>query len=101
MALSKKPVKLQPFVSEDIVSALINKGGSVPAEIPVAEVAKKVDGKQQKKVLKGGQVPVQLRLSPEILDVIDGLIAGKLIPSSRHSWFMNAITEQIKREQVG
>ena len=98
MALSKKPVKLQPFMSEDIVSALINKGGSVPAEVQVVE---KVDDKQQKKVLKGGQVPVQLRLSPEILDVIDGLIAGKLIPSSRHSWFMNAITEQIKREQVG
>ena len=98
MALSKKPVKLQPFVSEDIVSALINKGGSVPAEVQVVE---KVDDKQQKKVLKGGQVPVQLRLSPEILDVIDGLIAGKLIPSSRHSWFMNAIAEQIKREQEG
>ena len=98
MALSKKPVKLQPFMSEDIVSALINKGGSVPAEVQVVE---KVDDKQQKKVLKGGQVPVQLRLSPEILDVIDGLIAGKLIPSSRHSWFMNAIAEQIKREQEG
>ena len=98
MALSKKHVKLQPFMSEDIVSALINKGGSVPAEVQVVE---KVDDKQQKKVLKGGQVPVQLRLSPEILDVIDGLIAGKLIPSSRHSWFMNAIAEQIKREQEG
>ena len=46
-------------------------------------------------------MPVQLRLSPEILDVIDGLIAKKLIPSSRHAWFMNAIVEQIKREQEG
>ena len=33
MALSKKPVKNNPVVDEDIVSALINKGGSVPATI--------------------------------------------------------------------
>jgi hypothetical protein len=98
MALSKKPVKTTPVVSEDIVEALINKGGSVPATIMVENT---VAEKAQKKVLKGGQVPVQLRLSPEILDVIDGLIAKKLIPSSRHAWFMNAIVEQIKREQEG
>ncbi len=96
MALSKKPIKNTPVVSEDIVEALINKGGSVPA-VPVVENL--VAEKAQKKVLKGGQVPVQLRLSPEILDVIDALIGNKLIPTSRHSWFMNAIAEQIKREQ--
>ena len=65
MALSKKPVKLQPFVSEDIVSALINKGGSVPAEIPVAEVAKKADGKQQKKVLKVDKFPCNCVCHPK------------------------------------
>ena len=97
MALSKKPVKSKPTVSEDIVEALINKGGSVPAA--VIENAPSV--KAQKKVLKGGQVPVQLRLSPDILDVIDELIDRRLIPVSRHSWFMNAIVEQIKREQEG
>lgn len=95
MAVSKKPIKNSPMVNEDIVTALINKGGSVPEVI----VETKTAGKIQKKVLKGGQVPVQLRLSPEILDVIDGLIDNKLIPVSRHAWFMNAISEQIRREQ--
>ena len=95
MALSKKPVKLQPFVAEDIVETLIHKGSGTTV-IEVEKTAKK----GLKKGLKNGQVPVQLRLSPQILDVIDGLIAQKLIPCSRHSWFMNAISEQIKREQV-
>jgi hypothetical protein len=53
------------------------------------------------KVLKYGQVPVQLRLTPDTLEVIDGLIGKKLIPVSRHAWLMNAIAEQIKREQEG
>ena len=97
MALSKKPIKNTAVVHEDIVTALINKGGSVPAVI----VEEKLGEKAQKKVLKGGQVPVQLRLSPEILDVIDDLIDKRLIPVSRHAWFMNAISEQIKREQEG
>lgn len=97
MALSKKPVKSKPAVSEDIVEALINKGGSVPKA--VGDDTPSV--KALKKVLKGGQVPVQLRLSPDILDVIDELIDKRLIPISRHSWFMNAIVEQIKREQEG
>ncbi len=97
MALSKKPSQKQAVIPEDVVTALINKGGSVPAQI----VEKQVTAKIQKKVLKGGQVPVQLRLSPEILDVIDNLIGQRLIPLSRHTWFMNAIVEQIKREQEG
>lgn len=95
MALSKKPIKNKPVVSEDIVEALINKGGSVPKNIE-----NQVAEKAQKKLLKGGQVPVQLRLSPDILDVIDELLSKQLIPTSRHTWFMNAIAEQIKREQL-
>ena len=95
MALSKKPIKGNPLVNEDIVNALINKGGSVPAAV----VEEKSTNKTQKKVLKGGQVPVQLRLNPEVLDLIDALIEKNLIPISRHAWFMNAISEQIKREQ--
>jgi hypothetical protein len=98
MALSKKPVISKPVVSEDVVAALINKGGSVPATIVEKQ---NVSEKTQMKVLKYGQVPVQLRLTPETLDVIDGLIAKKLIPVSRHAWLMNAIAEQIKREQEG
>jgi hypothetical protein len=94
MALSKKPVKKETAVNEDIVTALINKGGSVPSQKILPEE------KPQKKVLKTGQVPVQLRLAPDVLDMIDALIDKRLIPVSRHAWFMNAIVEQIKREQV-
>ncbi len=96
MALSKKPTQIKTTVSEDTVAALINKGGSVPAAVS----EKITSGKTPKKVLKGGQVPIQLRLTPEIVDVIDELIGKKIIPVSRHSWFMNAIAEQIKREQA-
>ncbi len=100
MALSKKPTQNKPAISEDVVEALINKGGRVPTAEP-KKMVMEVEEKQQKKLLKGGQVPVQLRLSPDILDMIDGLIAQRLIPISRHMWFMNAIAEQIKREQEG
>ncbi|NJN32977.1 MAG: hypothetical protein HC817_00695 [Saprospiraceae bacterium] len=96
MALSKKPTQIKTSVSEETVTALINKGGSVPAVIS----EKSASEKTHKKVLKGGQVPIQLRLTPEIVDVIDELIGKKIIPVSRHSWFMNAIAEQIKREQT-
>ena len=100
MALSKKPTQNKPTVSEDVVEALINKGGRVPAT-ELKKTVMEVEEKQPKKLLKGGQVPVQLRLSPDILDMIDGLIEQRLIPISRHMWFMNAISEQIKREQEG
>lgn len=94
MALSKKPTQNKPAVSEDVVAALINKGGRVPASDESKEVLK-----SNKKMLKGGQIPIQLRLTPEIVDVIDELISHRIIPISRHAWFMNAISEQIKRER--
>jgi hypothetical protein len=96
MALTKKPTLNKTTVSEDAVAALINKGGSVPANVSITETEKST-----KKVLKGGQVPIQLRLSPEIVDVIDNLISQRIIPISRHAWFINAISEQIKREREG
>ncbi len=94
MALSKKPTQNKPTVSEDVVAALINKGGRVPASEESKDMVK-----SNKKVLKGGQIPIQLRLAPEIVDVIDELISQRIIPISRHAWFMNAIAEQIKRER--
>jgi hypothetical protein len=97
MSISKKPIQNKTAVNENIVTALINKGGKVPDNMQATIENEKVP----KKVLKGGQVPIQLRLSPEIVDVIDTLINDRLIPISRHAWFMNAISEQIKREKEG
>ncbi len=100
MALSKKPAK--PILNTEGVDidALINKGGSVPSEKKGAAMPTIPVEKAQKKVLKGGMVPIQLRLSPEILDRIDGIIEGRVIPTSRHNWFMEAISDKIKKESV-
>jgi predicted transcriptional regulator len=43
-------------------------------------------------------IPIQLRLSPDIVDRIDALIEGRVIPTSRHNWFMEAIADKIKKE---
>ena len=91
MALTKKPVKNTSPVSTVDVEALINKGGGVPKK-----VEEKIVG--SKKLLKGGKVPVQLRITPSILDEIDALIAKRKIPIARHDWFMEAIGEKMEKE---
>jgi hypothetical protein len=93
MALSKKPAKnTNPSPSVD-VEALINKGGTVPEKVDVTAGVS-----TGKKLLKGGKVPVQLRITPEILDEIDLLITKRKIPIARHDWFMEAIGEKMERE---
>jgi hypothetical protein len=100
MALSKKPAKPLLNTEEVDIDALINKGGSVPSAKKIEKSVVTPDTKPQKKVLKGGMVPIQLRLSPEILDRIDGIIEGRVIPTSRHNWFMEAISDKIKKESA-
>jgi hypothetical protein len=91
MALTKKPVKNTSPVSTVDVEALINKGGGVPKKVEEKTVG-------SKKLLKGGKVPVQLRITPSILDEIDALIAKRKIPIARHDWFMEAIGEKMEKE---
>jgi hypothetical protein len=98
MALSKKPTKPTADTEGVDIDALINKGGSVPSAKKVEPVQAE---KQQKKVLKSGMVPIQLRLSPDVLDRIDGLIEARVIPTSRHNWFMEAVADKIKKETEG
>jgi hypothetical protein len=94
MALSKKPVKntIAPTIVD--VDALINKGGGVPKKTPLDTTEAPIG----KKLLKGGKVPVQLRITPSILDEIDALIAKRKIPIARHDWFMEAIGEKMAQE---
>lgn len=94
MALSKKPVKNTTPASTVDVDALINKGGGVPKK----ENAPAKEESTGKKLLKGGKVPVQLRITPSILDEIDALISTRKIPIARHDWFMEAIGEKMERE---
>ena len=112
MALSKKPIKnISPAVPNVDVEALINKGGGVPKKTETPTVTEKVTGRDKiprrtkadiaiegKKLLDGGKVPVQLRISPNILDEIDALIAKRKIPCARHEWFMAAISEKMAQE---
>ena len=92
MALSKKPVKnISPAAPNVDVEALINKGGGVPKKTETTVV-------EGKKLLKGGKVPIQLRIAPSVLDEIDALIAKRKIPCARHEWFMTAISEKMAQE---
>lgn len=98
MALSKKPVKSTSATSPNVdIDALINKGGTVPKK----ETISNVEQTTSKKLLKSGKVPVQLRITPDILDEIDELITKRKIPIARHDWFMEAIGEKMQRENDG
>lgn len=82
MAISKKPQKKD--ISEKEVLNLINKGGSVAKKEP----------KENDKSF------VQIRLKPDLITMIDDLIDKKIIKVSRHSWFMEAIEDKIKKERA-
>ena len=98
MALSKKPTKPAADTEGVDIDALINRGGSVPLVKTVSVATVLPMEKPQKKVLKSGMVPIQLRLSPDIVDRIDALIEERVISTSRHNWFMEAIANKIKKD---
>ena len=80
MVISSKPKK------KDVdVNTLINKGGSVAAKEPIHDVQ--------------ALVRLQLRLSPDMLARVDGLIGKRLAKPSRHHWLLEAIEEKLKREE--
>jgi hypothetical protein len=94
MPISKKPSKPtgesfgQP--DEKTIQAVIHKGGSVPA-----------DNHHQDDITPKN---LQLRLYPDQIDAIDGIIQQKQGQrrrprQSRHSWLIEAIEEKIERER--
>ena len=83
MAITRKP-KAVPAPGAN-VDALINKGGSV-TQLAAG------DGAEEK------QIYVQLRLSKDLVDRIDGALASRTIKTPRHTWFLEAIHEKLKRE---
>lgn len=98
MAISKKPVK-----EKVDVEALILKGGSVPTASsptpPPPPALRKAESAPAAET-DGRKVSMQLRLSPEIVQEIDGLIERRVIRIPRHAWFMEAIAEKIVRERL-
>ncbi len=82
MPIARKP-KSKPNVSEKAISAVIEKGGSVPTE-------KNAKGKIEQ--------TVNIRLPENILDEIDNSVNSRRIKISRHTWLMEAIIEKLDRE---
>ena len=89
--ISKKP-KNTGILSEKDIDALINKGGNVPVE-EKPEVVNKTKKQPAKKI------PVQLRLSQDLIDIIDEIIEDRVVKVSRHAWFLEAIAEKISKEK--
>ena len=82
MSIARKP-KSKPPVSERAISAVIEKGGSVPSE-------KNAKGKTEQ--------TVNIRLREDILSEIDLSVSSRRIKISRHTWLMEAIIEKLDRE---
>lgn len=83
MPIARKP-KINTVVSEKVISDVIQKGGSVPAE-----KTKNIGKKEQ---------TVNLRLPGNILDEIDLAVTSRRLKTSRHTWLMEAIIEKLDRE---
>src|SRR3954453_19403201 len=85
MAISRKP---KPAASETAavdVDALIHKGGSVAGEGASA-------GRQK-------LAPVGLRLPTTMLANVDAVVRGRVVPTARTTWIMEAIAEKLDREK--
>ena len=88
----RKKKSASAILKESEVENLINKGGEVPKEKKPAKRTKKA-AKPDKKV------PVQLRLPQSLIDVIDDHRSQRLVRVSRHTWFLEAIEEKLRKEQ--
>lgn len=86
MAISRKPKATPSDAAAVDVDALIHKGGSVAGEGAPA-VRKK-------------HSPVVLRLPPAMLANVDASVQARLVPTSRHTWIMEAIVEKLDREKA-
>ena len=82
MPIARKP-KSKLVVSEKVISAVIEKGGSVSTE-------KNNKGKTEQ--------TVNIRLLEDILSEIDQSVSSRRIKISRHTWLMEAIIEKLDRE---
>lgn len=67
------------------VNAVINKGGSVPAA----------------RAHNGAKEQVVLRIPSDILEGIDQAVAGRRVPTPRHTWIIEALVEKLEREGDG
>jgi hypothetical protein len=83
MAIRLKPQQLPASTDERRINALIEKGGTVPAE---------ATGDKTRPML------VQLRLSRDLIQRIDMSRRKRTVPPSRHSWILEALLEKLKAD---
>jgi hypothetical protein len=82
MALRPKPRQRPEDDDERRINELIGKGGTVPAD----------SGSRPKPML------VQLRLSRDLIQRIDGNRGKRTVPPSRHSWILEALLDKLKAD---
>lgn len=79
MAISRKPKK-ETDISEAVIKAIIEKGGSIAAQDNLEEKKKNL----------------QLRLETDLINQIDAARKSKRVPPSRHTWILEAIYEKLQ-----
>jgi hypothetical protein len=80
MAIRSKPQR-QPD-DDRRINALIDKGGTVPT----------------KTADKSRPMLVQLRLSRDLIQLIDKTRKKRTVPPSRHSWILEALLDKLKAD---
>ena len=87
MAIARKPKVKEP--SETDVTAIINKGGTVPNE----------KGQGQEKQQSGSKHSVVLHIPGDWITEIDRLVSKRRVKTSRHTWLLEAIIEKLDHEK--
>jgi len=91
MTITRKPRKPRTVKAEALpepeIQALIQRGGSAASENRAEEAS------------QPGLQYLQLRIDRQFLQRIDALIAKRPLKMSRHTWLLEAIYKQLKRDE--
>lgn len=92
MAISKKPKRRKPDpAAEKSADDFIAGGGSVPGETETTTRRKRGGGSAQSKFT--------LRVGADLVDQMDEAVGHHPLITSRNTWIIHAIREQLKRER--
>ena len=86
MAIARKPGK--SITSERNIEALINQGGGV-APVKPEPAANRTDRKRSS---------VILRIPAPLLTSVDEAVDARPLPTTRHTWLLEAVFEKLQRE---
>ena len=84
MAITRKPKPAAQIPAQAVdIDALILRGGSTPKRAATEEK---------------GSVSVLLRVPAALMGSVDAAVKSRVIPTSRHTWLLEALHEKLKRE---